>query len=135
MWVKKRGQLSQIKDTVRGGRVAEISAHSIQRSDWPSWLGRARTANHSAESGGPIFRLLFLLSRSPWPRTRRPGEEEEQSKCQPNLFSAVIGRPGSDEPGRPITAQNPPLFGRYDTFNQPWKCRATNSRDIKCIKF
>ena len=44
-----------------------MSAHSIQRCDWPTWRSRARTANHSAESSGPTFRLLFLLSRSPWP--------------------------------------------------------------------
>ena len=60
-------QSATIKETVRGGRVAEMSAHSIQRCDWPTWRSRARTANHSAESSGPTFRLLFLLSRSPWP--------------------------------------------------------------------
>ena len=62
-----RSQRVNIKETVRGGRVAEMSAHSIQRCDWPTWRSRARTANHSAESSGPTFRLLFLLSRSPWP--------------------------------------------------------------------
>ena len=40
-------------------------------------------------------------SRKSWPR--RPGEEEEQPKCQPTRFSAVIGR---SEPGQPITALN-----------------------------
>ena len=53
------------KDTVRGGRVAEMSAHSIQRCDWPTWRHAARSANHSAESSGPTFRLRFLLSGSP----------------------------------------------------------------------
>ena len=39
-------------------------------------------------------------------RPRGPREEEEQTKYQPSRFSAVIGRPGSDKPGRPITALN-----------------------------
>ena len=57
------------KETVIGGRVVEMSAHSIQRCDWLSWCVRAKSANHSAESSGRTVRLLFLLSRSPcvWP--------------------------------------------------------------------
>ena len=43
---------------------------------------------------------------SAWGLTRRPREENEQLKYQPSRFSAVIGRPGSSEPGRPITALN-----------------------------
>ena len=39
-------------------------------------------------------------------RPRILGEEEEHSKCEPFRFSAVNGRPGSDEPGWPITALN-----------------------------
>ena len=39
-------------------------------------------------------------------RPRRPEEENKQPKSQPSPFSAVIGRPGSDEPGRLITALN-----------------------------
>ena len=34
------------------------------------------------------------------------GEKYQQPKCQPSQFSAVIGRPGSDEPGQPITELN-----------------------------
>ena len=33
------------KNTVRGGRVAEISAHFIQSCDWSIW----QRANHSTE--------------------------------------------------------------------------------------
>ena len=55
----------QAKKTIRGGRVAEMSAHSIQRCDWPTWRHAARSGNHSAESSGPTFRVLFLLLRSP----------------------------------------------------------------------
>ena len=78
----ERIDVTLVKETVRGWSVAEMSAHSIQRCDWPTWLWRAktanhsaelsgptfraRTANHSAESSGPTFRLLFLLSRFSW---------------------------------------------------------------------
>ena len=54
------------KESVRGGRIAEISAHSFQCCVWPTWLARARSVNHSTESSGLKFGLLFLLSRSPW---------------------------------------------------------------------
>ena len=30
-------------ETMRGGRVAEMSTHSIQRCDWPTWRGSAST--------------------------------------------------------------------------------------------
>ena len=44
-----------------------MSALSIQCCDWPTWLWRARTANHITESRGLTFKLLFIFSRSPWP--------------------------------------------------------------------
>ena len=46
--------------------VAEMSALSIQCCDWPTWLWRARTANHSTESRGLTFRLLSLLVPCFW---------------------------------------------------------------------
>ena len=60
----KDGPKALAKETERGGRAAEMSALSIQCCDWPSWLVRARSANHSTESRGLTFRLLilFLLS-------------------------------------------------------------------------
>ena len=45
----------------------EMSALSFQCCDWPTWLWRARMANHSTESRGLRFQLLFILSQSPWP--------------------------------------------------------------------
>ena len=58
-------RLLRLKETVRGGRVVEMSAHWIQRFYWPTWLWRARTTNHSAGSSGLTFQQLFLFSRSP----------------------------------------------------------------------
>ena len=73
LWIVPRNHhLLWSKETVRGGRVAEMSAHSIQCCDWLTWRRAARSANHSTESSGPTFRLLFLLSWSPWIHPRRP---------------------------------------------------------------
>ena len=58
-------QWATIKEAMRGGRVAKMSAPSILHCDWSTWRWSARSTNHSAESSGPTFRLLFLLSRSP----------------------------------------------------------------------
>ena len=58
------GPKAPAKETERGGRAAKMSASSIQCCDWPTWLWRARSANHSTESRGLTSPWLVLLEHS-----------------------------------------------------------------------
>ena len=61
--------------------------------------------NYTAKSKAFVKKwVIGLYSRKV--QKHRPRRSREEVKNQPSRFSAVIGRPGSDEPGRPITALN-----------------------------
>ena len=58
------------KEAAKGGRVADMSALSIQCCDWPTWQQAARSANHSTEttSFAPAFTVgcQSRLNRGDW---------------------------------------------------------------------
>ena len=45
------------EEAVRTGRVAKMSAHSIQRCDWPTWRGSAVSLEHNDSEHRFVFHL------------------------------------------------------------------------------